>query len=90
MAVTPSRKAAVTLNITDSDFTPFHRNAHCTVRPQSLIGEKYVDCNPGTASAPPLQKIPNGQPGAGSYLLPVTQTSSLFPSPSYASPLVEF
>src|SRR6478672_11208909 len=41
MTLTADRKAAVILEITDSDFTPFHRDAHCTIRPQSLIGEKY-------------------------------------------------
>ena len=69
-------KAAATLTINNSGFTPFRANAFCAIRPQSLIGEKYVDCNPGTAAYPPLPKIPNGQPGAGSYLLPVSHTHS--------------
>jgi ABC-type transporter Mla subunit MlaD len=73
--VTADKKAAVTINIDNSDFTPFHTNATCAIRPQSLIGEKYVDCNPGTSSAPELPKINHG-PGAGTYYLPVTQTSS--------------
>jgi ABC-type transporter Mla subunit MlaD len=68
-------KAAVILTINGSGFTPFHQNATCAIRPQSLIGEKYVDCNPGTAAAPPLNKITSG-PGAGTYLLPVTHTNS--------------
>jgi ABC-type transporter Mla subunit MlaD len=68
-------KAAVTLTINNSAFTPFYVNATCAIRPQSLIGEKYVDCNPGTIGAPPLTKIRRG-PGAGTYLLPLTQTSS--------------
>jgi ABC-type transporter Mla subunit MlaD len=69
------KKAAVTLEIDKAGFTPFHADAHCAIRPQSLIGEKYVDCTPGTASAPPLQRITRGS-GTGSYLLPVTSTSS--------------
>jgi phospholipid/cholesterol/gamma-HCH transport system substrate-binding protein len=68
-------KAAITFTINRPGFVPFHANAFCAVRPQSLIGEKYVDCNPGTAGAPPLQRIRSG-PGAGTYLLPVTNTSS--------------
>jgi ABC-type transporter Mla subunit MlaD len=68
-------KAAVTLRIDDSRFTPFHADATCSIRPQSLIGEMYVDCEPGTAAAPPLQRIASG-PGAGSYYLPVTRTHS--------------
>ena len=38
-------------------FTPFHANAHCAIRPQSLIGEKYVDCTPGHRRRPRSQKI---------------------------------
>jgi ABC-type transporter Mla subunit MlaD len=68
-------KAEVTLQINDSRFAPFHANATCAIRPQSLIGEMYVDCNPGTAAAPALQKIRSG-PGKGDYYLPVAQTSS--------------
>lgn len=68
-------KAAVTLEIDNSAFAPFHANATCTVRLQSLIGEKYIDCTPGTSSYPALSRIRTG-PGTGSYLLPVTQTSS--------------
>ncbi len=75
LAVTAHKQAAVTLAINDSRFTPFHADAQCTIRPQSLIGEQYVDCDPGTASAPPLSRIASG-PGAGSYLLPFTRTSS--------------
>ena len=32
---------------TTRGFTPFYANATCAIRPQSLIGEKYVDCEPG-------------------------------------------
>jgi ABC-type transporter Mla subunit MlaD len=70
-----ANKAALTLKITDHRFTPFYANAFCAVRPQSLIGERYVDCLPGSSSAPALMKITSG-PGTGSYLLPVTRTNS--------------
>jgi len=75
LGVTANKQAAVTLEIDDSRFAPFHANATCAIRPQSLIGEMYVDCNPGTTSAPALRRIATG-PGAGSHYLPVTQTSS--------------
>jgi ABC-type transporter Mla subunit MlaD len=75
LGVTADKKAAVTLEVDNSGFTPFHADAHCAIRPQSLIGEKYVDCNPGSVSAPALTRIASG-PGAGTYLLPVTQTTS--------------
>ncbi len=73
--VTKQNQAAVTLAITNPAFTPFHQNATCAIRPQSLIGERYVDCFPGSSSTPALTKITNG-PGTGSYYLPVTRTSS--------------
>jgi ABC-type transporter Mla subunit MlaD len=70
-----TNKAAVTLKIDDARFTPFHADATCAIRPQSLIGEMYVDCEPGTAAAPALSKIDSG-PGKGTYYLPVTRTHS--------------
>jgi ABC-type transporter Mla subunit MlaD len=73
--VTKQNLAAVTLAITNPAFTPFHQNATCAIRPQSLIGERYVVCFPGSSSTPALTKITHG-PGTGSYYLPVTRTSS--------------
>ncbi|HEV2974208.1 MAG TPA: MlaD family protein [Solirubrobacteraceae bacterium] len=79
---TPQAKAAVVLNITDEGFKDFRADASCTIRPQALIGEKFVDCLPtqtrvaGTPLPPPLRKIPGGQEGAGELLLPVQNTHS--------------
>lgn len=70
-------KAIIVLNITDPGFQDFRQDATCQIRPQSLIGEKFVDCRttlpraPGTEPAPPLKQIPDGEPGAGEYLLPL-------------------
>jgi ABC-type transporter Mla subunit MlaD len=75
LGVTSGKQAAVTISITNPAFTPFYSNATCSIRPQSLIGEEYVDCLPGTSSNPRLPKITKG-PGSGSYYLPVTRTSS--------------
>jgi phospholipid/cholesterol/gamma-HCH transport system substrate-binding protein len=75
LSVTRQNQAAVTLDIQNRAFVPFHANATCAIRPQSLIAENYIDCSPGTTAAPALQRIRRGG-GAGSYLLPVTQTSS--------------
>ena len=75
LEVTKNNRAAVTLLINDTRFTPFHTNATCAIRPQSLIGEMYVDCDPGTTAAPALAHIAHG-PGAGSYYLPVIRTHS--------------
>src|SRR5439155_167544 len=74
--VTPDKKAAVVLNISKDGFAPFHANAHCTIRPQSLIGETFADCTPGTFNQPELPTIKDGEPGAGQHLLTVDHTSS--------------
>jgi ABC-type transporter Mla subunit MlaD len=73
--VTKGKQAALTLEIDNSAFAPFHSNATCTIRVQSVIGEKFVDCLPGTSSHPRLTRIRRG-PGAGDYYLPVTRTRS--------------
>jgi phospholipid/cholesterol/gamma-HCH transport system substrate-binding protein len=79
---TPQAKAAVVMHIENPGFRNFRADASCTIRPQALIGEKYVDCLPtqtrmeGAPLPPPLQKIPRGQEGAGDYLLPVENTHS--------------
>jgi phospholipid/cholesterol/gamma-HCH transport system substrate-binding protein len=79
---TPNAQAAVVLHITTPGFTDFRRDATCTIRPQALLGEKFVDCLPtqprveGTPLPPPLRTIPSGLEGAGERLLPVTNTHS--------------
>jgi virulence factor Mce-like protein len=74
--VAQERKAAITFTIEKAGFAPFHKDAHCTIRPQSLIGEKYVECTPGSVKSPELETIPDGQPDAGKADLPLEQTSS--------------
>src|SRR6185295_13783312 len=73
-----SGKAVIVMKITDAGFQDFRADASCLIRPQSLIGEKFVDCRPtlprapGSPQAPALKKVPKGQPGGGSqYLLPL-------------------
>jgi virulence factor Mce-like protein len=73
--VTPEKKAAVVLEIDEDEFAPFRRDARCTIRPQSLIGEKFVECDPGTSDAPELAEIEQGD-GEGQHLLPLANTSS--------------
>ncbi len=70
-------KAIVVMNIDDPAFQDFREDASCIIRPQSLIGEKFLDCSvteprpPGTDPPPLLQRVPEGEPGAGEYLLPL-------------------
>jgi len=76
MDVTADKKAAVTLRIDDARFSPWRANAKCVVRPQSLIGEKFIECEPGTVAEPELAKIRDGEEGEGEHLLPLDRTSS--------------
>ncbi len=75
--VSKAGKAVIAMEITDPGFQDFRQDASCLIRPQSLIGEKFVDCRPtlprapGTEPPPPLKQVPDGQPGAGQYLLPL-------------------
>jgi phospholipid/cholesterol/gamma-HCH transport system substrate-binding protein len=79
--VTADNKAAVILKIDDPGFQDFRRDAECTIRPQSLIGEKFVECSltqprPQNAQLPPkLEQIQRGS-AKGQYLLPVANTST--------------
>ena len=79
---TPQQKAAVVLHIENPGFQDFREDASCTIEPEALIGEKFVNCLPtqprpeNTPLPPPLKVIPAGQEGEGQRLLPVTNTSS--------------
>jgi ABC-type transporter Mla subunit MlaD len=70
-------KAIIVMDITDPGFQDFRSDASCQIRPQSLIGEKFVDCRPtlprapGSPAPPPLKEIPDGEEGAGQHLLPL-------------------
>ena len=62
--------AVVTIQVNRNGFGQFHQDASCASRPESLIGEYFVDCNPGT-SGPVLK--------AGATI-PVSHTQSTIPA----------
>jgi ABC-type transporter Mla subunit MlaD len=74
--VTDDFKAAVVLDIEDPGYQDFRRDGSCIVRPQSLIGERFVECEltetraAGEQAPPELEQIEEGD-GEGQYLLPV-------------------
>jgi ABC-type transporter Mla subunit MlaD len=70
VALTKDRRARITLEI-EERFGPFHEDAECSIRPQSLIGEKFVQCEPGTAEAEELAKRGGSRP-----TVPVERTHS--------------
>jgi ABC-type transporter Mla subunit MlaD len=61
--------AEVEGQITEPGVGGFHKDASCEIRPQSLIGEYYVDCQPGSSS----QMLKSGG------VVPVKQTISTVP-----------
>jgi ABC-type transporter Mla subunit MlaD len=75
-------KAVIAMKIEDPGFQDFRSDASCLIRPQSLIGEKFVDCRPtlprapGSEPPPALKQIADGEPGAGQYLLPFENNST--------------
>lgn len=78
--ITKDYKAAVVLKITDPGYQDFREDAGCIVRPQGLIGERFVECeltqkrSSGESPPPALKKISDGE-GKGQYLLPVDRNS---------------
>jgi virulence factor Mce-like protein len=65
-----SPKAVVTAEVTKPGFQDFRTDATCEIRPQSLIGEYYVDCQPGKSE----ERLEDGG------TIPVEQTSSTIPT----------
>src|SRR4051794_38162575 len=61
--------AEVQGKITASGISGFRKDASCEIRPQSLIGEYFVDCQPGSSK----QMLPSGG------TIPVKQTASTVP-----------
>jgi len=58
--------ALVTAEVTEPGLADLRKDAKCEIRPQSLIGEYFVDCQPGTSN----ERLPDGG------RLPVARTSS--------------
>src|SRR5256885_13640784 len=62
--------ALIDFKITETGFGSLRKDAFCETRPQSLIGEYFVDCRPGTSS----QKL---APGA---TIPIDHTAATIPA----------
>src|SRR5204862_845166 len=69
--LTDSRLALVKMQV-DSPFAPFRADARCEVRSQSLIGERFIQCDPGTPAAGALPT----PAGADTPTVPVAQDSA--------------
>ena len=75
LSVTPDYKAAVEFTIDEPGFQDFRKDAVCSIRPQSLIGEQFVECVPTQPRAvgdPEQPELPESDDGFRE--LPVEQT----------------
>jgi virulence factor Mce-like protein len=63
--------AVVHVSVSKGGYGTFHTNATCQSRPQSLIGEYFINCSPGTKGSPALRN--NG-------VIPVSHTFSTIPA----------
>jgi ABC-type transporter Mla subunit MlaD len=68
--LTATYQARVEMTI-DSRFTPFRADASCQIEPEGIISENFVECAPGTPSAPPLRTD-----GSGTPTVPVAHTAA--------------
>ena len=65
-----TNRALVTTELMKPEFADFRKDVTCSVEPQSLIGEYFLNCQPGTDR----EKIRNGG------TIPVEQTSGTIPA----------
>ena len=75
MEVTTTRRPRSRSRSTTTSSRRSKTDATCRIRLQGLIGERFVECEPGSTSAPQLATIDQGD-GKGERLLSVQQTSS--------------
>lgn len=54
VSIKDGKKAVLTLDV-DRAVLPLHKDARLAVRPANLLGQQYVDLNPGTPTAPVLK-----------------------------------
>ena len=53
--LTADRRARVQMEVFAPGFAPFHGDATCSIRQDALLGEKFVECQPGTVRAAELE-----------------------------------
>jgi len=69
VVLTPDFKARIEMKV-DSEFAPFRTDASCTIQPEGLISENFVQCDPGSPSGQPLRAQ-----GGNAPTVPVSRTS---------------
>lgn len=71
VTLTPNYKARIKMAV-DPRFGPFRSNARCSIQPEGLISENFVQCDPGTPAGRELRP----QDGLAATV-PLASTSSL-------------
>jgi virulence factor Mce-like protein len=66
--LTKDNRAKVQIQLTESGFKQFTNQATCNTRPQSVIGEYFIDCQPG-----------KGKPLKSGGVVPVSRTTGTVP-----------
>jgi virulence factor Mce-like protein len=69
VSLTPDYKARIETTV-ESRLAPFHKDARCNLESEALIGERFVNCQPGNPDSPPLTGS-DGHPAT----VPVANTS---------------
>lgn len=64
VSLTADNKARIQMKV-DGRFAPFRADATCEIRPQGLIAENYVQCDPGTPRARALRGRDGKAPTVG-------------------------
>jgi virulence factor Mce-like protein len=59
--LTRDYKARIELTV-DRRFAPFRANASCSIQPEGLLAENFVQCDPGTPAARPLRGAGDATP----------------------------
>ena len=54
ITLTEDRRARVQMDVQEG-FAPFKEDARCIIRAEALIGEKFIQCDPGSRRARPLE-----------------------------------
>lgn len=54
VVLTPDNKARVQMHVVER-FRPFRADASCSIQPEGLIGERFVQCEPGDPRKPELR-----------------------------------
>ncbi len=85
VSLTSGYRARVEMEV-DSRFAPFRADARCTIRPEGLIAENYVQCDPGTSDRPKLAarggQAPTVPVGHNTEPVSLTDLFNIFDTPT--------